>query len=196
MQERGRSNAERRDETRAKLIAAARRLFAAEGFAGTGTEAIVAAAGVTRGALYFHFADKTALFAAVLDAVAREVADAIEAAGGTTALERLTRGAAAYVAAASATDARRIYLEDGRSALGHAAWAEIENRHSLPLLREGVAAALAERPGSGLDAEALTVLLNGAMVEAAARAAEADADGRARLAAALERMLRRIFGPA
>ena len=59
----------RAEETRARLVAVARRLFARKGFAATATEDIVAAAKVTRGALYFHFADKTALFAAVLPAL-------------------------------------------------------------------------------------------------------------------------------
>ena len=66
-------------------MAAARRLFAEQGFADVSTDAIVAAAGVTRGALYHQFADKTALFDAVLDAVeadiARRLADDVAAAG-------------------------------------------------------------------------------------------------------------------
>ena len=58
-------------------MAAARALFEKQGFAATGTAEIVAAAHVTRGALYHHFADKTALFHAVCQQVAQEVADEI-----------------------------------------------------------------------------------------------------------------------
>ena len=43
--------AERAAATRTRLVTAARALFAADGYAATGTEAILAAAGVTRGAL-------------------------------------------------------------------------------------------------------------------------------------------------
>src|ERR1700730_14538018 len=60
--------------TRDALVAAARRLFAAQGFAEVPTDAIVAEAGVTRGALYHQFADKTALFDAVLGAVESDIA--------------------------------------------------------------------------------------------------------------------------
>ncbi|HEY9094748.1 MAG TPA: helix-turn-helix domain-containing protein, partial [Hydrogenophaga sp.] len=73
-----RSQGERTDATRAALIAAARLLFEKQGFAATGTPEIVAAAQVTRGALYHHFTDKAALFHVVCQQVAQEVADEIE----------------------------------------------------------------------------------------------------------------------
>src|SRR5258708_11530428 len=69
-----RTQADRSASTREALVAAARPLFAAHGFAEVSTDAIVAAAGVTRGALYHQFADKTALFEAVLEAVERDIA--------------------------------------------------------------------------------------------------------------------------
>src|SRR4029079_16835623 len=69
-----RPQADRSAPTRSALVAAARPQFAAAGFAGVSTEAIVRAAGVTRGALYHHFADKTELFAAVFEQVEAEMA--------------------------------------------------------------------------------------------------------------------------
>src|SRR5215831_13406254 len=72
-----RTQAERTAQTRAALIAAARRLFGAEGFADVGAERIAREAGMTRGALYHQFADKAGLFAAVLDQVEAEIAQRV-----------------------------------------------------------------------------------------------------------------------
>src|SRR6202043_3024749 len=66
--------AEHASDTRTALLASARRLFAAEGYDGTGTEQIVAEARVTRGALYHHFRDKADIFRAAMAEAAADVA--------------------------------------------------------------------------------------------------------------------------
>ena len=55
--------------TRRAIIAAAREVFHAHGVSSTSLEQIATAAGVTRGAIYWHFADKAALFYAMRDEV-------------------------------------------------------------------------------------------------------------------------------
>lgn len=197
MQETSSKKAQKSEATRRRLMETGHAMFATKGFAATGTEEIVAAAGVTRGALYFHFADKTALFAAVLDEAARAIAAAIEAgsADAQDALDGLRLGAAAYLDAASHPTRRRIYLVDGPSVLGLTLWHDVENRYSLPLLRAGIDAALAERPDTALDAEALTRLLSGALVEAARWLATTDNDAlRLRVTTAFNNLVERMFG--
>src|SRR6185437_12898722 len=63
----------RSEATRRRLVTAARTLFGTRGFAEVGTEEIVRAAGVTRGALYHQFRDKADLFAAVAEEVEAEI---------------------------------------------------------------------------------------------------------------------------
>src|SRR3974390_3403532 len=75
------TQAERSEATRAALLTAARELFAEHGYGGASSEAIVAAAGVSRGALQHHFVDKRSLFAAVYEEVEREVVLATAEAG-------------------------------------------------------------------------------------------------------------------
>ncbi len=55
------------ESRRAAIIDAARTLFASNGFRGTGTSDIAAAAGCSEPVIYKHFASKQALFAAVLE---------------------------------------------------------------------------------------------------------------------------------
>ena len=80
-------------ETRRTIIAAARDVFVAHGVTRTSLEQIATAAGVTRGAIYWHFADKAELFYAMRDEVKIPLIDrsdlALEA--GTSGLDPLQR---------------------------------------------------------------------------------------------------------
>jgi TetR/AcrR family acrAB operon transcriptional repressor len=55
--------------TRRRILDAAESLFEAQGVSGTSLHAIAMAAGVTRGAIYWHFKDKSAVFNAMIDRV-------------------------------------------------------------------------------------------------------------------------------
>lgn len=63
----GRTQEERRAETRGLLLDAASDLFAHKGFHATSAEAVAAAAGRTTGALYDHFGGKEGLLVALLE---------------------------------------------------------------------------------------------------------------------------------
>src|SRR5206468_10372086 len=61
------SRQERRERTRAELVAAARTVFLRDGFHAASLDQIADEAGYTKGAVYSNFASKDALFVAVLD---------------------------------------------------------------------------------------------------------------------------------
>ncbi|MEO8938077.1 MAG: TetR family transcriptional regulator [Burkholderiaceae bacterium] len=80
-------------ETRRAIIAAAREVFYTHGVTRTSLEQIAVAAGVTRGAIYWHFADKAELFYAMRDEVKVPLADRsdVALAAGETDLDPLQR---------------------------------------------------------------------------------------------------------
>ena len=173
-----RTQAERTAETREALLKAARPLFAAHGFADVALETIVRAAGVTRGALYHHFADKTELFAAVFEQVEAEVAErmseAIIAANQTDPVEVMRLGAHFWLDACSDPEVQRIVLVDAPAVLGWTRWTEIGNRYNMGMVRELLKSAIeASRiPPQPVEATALTLL--GAMREATLYVARAE----------------------
>lgn len=174
---RRRSNVERSEAMRATLIATARRLFTEKGYAATGTPELVEAAGVTRGALYHHFADKQALFAAVVETESAAVAAEIEAAAPTS-LEpaaALVEGSMAYLRAMGAPGRTRLLLLDGPAVLGRKAMDEIDARHGNRTLREGLAAAMRAGAIRKLPLAPLTAML-GAMLDRAALDSESGGD--------------------
>lgn len=165
-----RTNAERRAETRARLLSVAREMFAGKGFADTGTPEIVATAGVTRGALYYHFADKRDLFRAVLEAEEEALAARINDVSLPLAddpVEALMAGTRAFFAAATDAGTNRIVFVDGPAALGWDAWREIDERHAAATLREGLSAAMAAGAIKSVSVTELTNVLGAAFNEAA-----------------------------
>lgn len=147
METQRRTQADRTAATRAALMAAARRLFADPGFAAVGTEAIVREAAVSRGALYHHFADKTELFAAVLEEVEGDIAGRLaEVAAGVDGgfAPKLISAVETWLDECEQPEIQRIVLVDGPSVLGWVRWREICQRHVLGLIRavldQGIAA--------------------------------------------------------
>ncbi len=184
-----RSNTERTEATRAALVAAARSLFVDKGYAETGTPEIVAKAGVTRGALYHHFADKADLFRAVVGREAAAVAAQIESesADPTSALDALTSGTDAYFAAMAAPGRVRLLLLDGPAVLGHREMVHIDKQAGGEELREGLAFAL---PADGLPDRTMDALAD-ILSAAFDRAALAISEGAP--AAHYRRAIRQIF---
>src|ERR1700719_1799697 len=70
---------ERTETTRRKLLSAAERIFARDGFEAARLEDIAAGAGYTRGAFYANFAGKEEIFFALLEQWVQERIDSITA---------------------------------------------------------------------------------------------------------------------
>ena len=143
-----RSQAQRSAATRAHLIDAARQLFADKGFAGVSTQAIVAAAGVTRGALYHQFADKAALFAAVYEEVEQDivaqVGERIVAEQPPDGLSAMRTGARLFLERCSDPDVQQIILIDAPAVLGWERWREVGERYGLGVIEAMLTQAVAE----------------------------------------------------
>ena len=68
-----RSQTERADQSRARILEAATREFSLNGLAGARTERIAEAAGVNKALIYYYFQGKDALYTAALEAVAERM---------------------------------------------------------------------------------------------------------------------------
>ena len=190
-----RTQAERRTHTRAALMAAGRTLFTERGFAGAGREEIVERAGLTRGALYHHFASKEELFAAVYEAVESDLCDAViaAAAGSSDPVDGLRLGAFAFLDAAASPEVRRIVLLDGPAVLAVEVQHEIAQRYGLGLVREALRAADAAGRLVVGPVDLLAPVLLAALHEAATLVADgADDDG---IRAVVESLLKAITTP-
>lgn len=84
----------RKERTRARILEAARRVFARSGYHGTLMDQVAQEAGLSKGALYVHFPSKEELFLALLDAAAATLVDRL------TQAIAASRGGRAKVAAA------------------------------------------------------------------------------------------------
>jgi AcrR family transcriptional regulator len=179
-----RTQADRSAATREALVAAGRRLFAAHGFADVSTDAIAADAGLTRGALYHQFADKLALFDAVVDAVEADItarlAAEVAATGVTDPVEGIRQAVRIWLEVCVEPESYRIALLDGPSALGWARWRELCQRHVFGLAEALLSQGMEEGRIRQQPVRPLAHILMGASDEAALYVAEAADHARAR----------------
>ncbi|WP_113631655.1 TetR/AcrR family transcriptional regulator [Pectobacterium peruviense] len=183
------------EETRATLLATARKVFSERGYADTSMDDLTAQASLTRGALYHHFGDKKGLLAAVVEQIDAEMDERLQAISDAAEddWEGFRCRCRAYLEMALEPEIQRIVLRDARAALGGAS--PDSQRHCVEsmqrlidnLIRQGVVAEAAP--------QALASLIYGSLAEAAFWIAEGE-DGTARLAqgvAALELLLRGLL---
>jgi len=178
-----RTQAERSEATRLALVGAARPLFAERGYGGVGTEEIVRAAGVTRGALYHQFAGgKRDLFEAVYEAVEADLTAQIlaRAEAGADPLAELRAGVERFLDASLEPEVQRIVLLDGPAVLGWERWREIAAHHGLGLVEAVIAAAIEAGQIAEQPVKPLAHVLMGAVDEAALYVARAERQTEAR----------------
>lgn len=168
--------------TREALVAAAAKLFTARGYAEVGTEEVVAAARVTRGALYHHFTDKRDLFRAVHERVEQSLVEGIAAQmdGVSDPWEVLVTGTRAFLDACDDTAVKQIALVDAPAVLGWREWREVDERYGLGLMKAALGAAMEAGALRQVPLEALSHLMLGALAEAAFVIANADDPAAAR----------------
>lgn len=166
-----RSQAERTAATRATLLAAARKQFSTNAFVDVSTQSIVEAAGVTRGALYHQFADKTELFAAVHEQVEAElvekIADGLAGSGPSDPLAAMRTGARLFLDLCSAPDVQRIVLVDAPSVLGWDRWREVGLKYGLGVIEALLGQAVADGVIPEQPVRPTAHILLGALDEAA-----------------------------
>ncbi|MBF6068208.1 TetR/AcrR family transcriptional regulator [Nocardia farcinica] len=171
-----RSQLDRTRSTRGQLEQAARELFAERGFTAVSAEEIVAAAGVTRGALQYHYGDKRGLFVAVLEQLERENSAELAAAMAAVPpsndpMAGLREGLDTFLRICRRPEMVQIALSDAPAVLGWHAWRDFEVRYGLGLLIEQFEAArslglLADAPVRMLAQVVLSAVTEAGMIVA------------------------------
>jgi AcrR family transcriptional regulator len=182
------------NQTRAHLLATAREMFVARGYAHVSAEEIVQAAGMTRGALYHHFDGKDGLFAALYDQMQDEVSARIDAScvGIDDEMQAFRVCCFTWLEACVDPDFQQVVLRDAPNVLSWEAWLAADEDNSLHNIQESLGK-LAQQgviAPDGLDA--LAHMLIGGMNQVALYIARAD-DPHAALGDA-KRWLERVLG--
>jgi len=106
---------------------AAREVFLRDGYAAAATEEIVSVAGVTRGALYHHFADKRDLFRGVIERIQTEAEGSLVPEEPVEdAWEGFTQAVLASLDVVYDLATRRLLLIEAPAVLG---WTEVREAH-------------------------------------------------------------------
>ncbi|MEN5179375.1 TetR/AcrR family transcriptional regulator [Comamonas testosteroni] len=174
------------EATRAKLVTAGRRAFAAQGYAQASMDELTAQAGLTRGALYHHFGGKPGLLAAVVAQMDAEMDERLEAVLQAHAdpWEGFLAYCRAYLAMAQEAEIRRIVLQDARSVLTGTDQGE-QHRKCIQFVANYLQGLMEQGVIVRASPQALARVLNGCLVEAAFWIAEEGAPA-SRLADAMQ----------
>ena len=183
------------EETRASLLATARKVFSERGYADTSMDDLTAQAGLTRGALYHHFGDKKGLLLAVVEQIDAEMDGRLQTISDSAGdlWEGFRHRCRAYLEMALDPEIQRIVLRDARAVLGGAS--PDSQRHCLESMQGLIQQLIHQGIVADACPQALASLIYGSLAEAAFWIADGD-EGNARLVkavAALELLLRGLL---
>ncbi|HUN33562.1 MAG TPA: helix-turn-helix domain-containing protein [Trebonia sp.] len=185
--------------TRDHLVTVATRLFGEQGYEGTSIEDVLGAAGVSRGALYHHFAGKEALFEASLQLINGRVTERLLEliADAPTAVAALHEAAVGWISLAGDPVFSRIALLDGPAVLGWEHW-RVQSGQALGQMRDMLQAVSDEGRLAAQLVNSFAHILLASLDEIALMIAQAEdreaamAEGRL----AVEELLHRLIAPA
>ena len=162
--------------TKKALLDNAAELFTAHGYAGTSLDEVVAAARVTKGALYHHFPSKLALFESVFLRIQEDTTAQIQRRinSAKDPWERARIGLASFLEACQQPQFRRICMQEGPVALGHERWADAERAAALGIVKATVDDLLADLGVGEELADAFAVIFYGAIRSASEYVADAE----------------------
>ncbi|ROO87398.1 TetR family transcriptional regulator [Actinocorallia herbida] len=189
-----RQQSERSDTTKQAIVAAACDLFTGHGYDRTSLDQIAEKAGVSKGALYHHYRDKTEILAAVYTDLCHHMSERLlgDVEPGSDPIEALRSGSRFFLNACSEPSYRRIALIDAPAVLGWSRWRSIDaDGGGFGLLRQGLVAAADAGLTSPEHLEERAHLLIAAIFEAALLIARSDTPHttRAVMAELLDRQL-------
>ncbi len=163
------TQAERRVATRTRLIEVARGLFAREGYDRTPTERILEMAGLSRGAMYHHFATKRDVFEAVFVQVSDEtiVRAVRRSPPSDSPLEDLIGACLAWLREVRRPDVAAILIDQGPQVLGWKRARDLEALSSLRRMTQGLERAIAAGEVRVPSVQLAARLINAALAEAA-----------------------------
>lgn len=168
--------------TREHLVAVARQRFTEQGYAATSIEDIVQRVGVAKGALYYHFSGKDALFRAVYEAVLADVVSAVMAAASAAQepWASVRAGLSVFLDACLDPAFRRIVILESVSVLRPEVREAEIGQVELPMLRTVLSPLAADAALPGVAVDPLAHVALGGLYGAALFIARSPDPGRAR----------------
>jgi AcrR family transcriptional regulator len=182
-------------ESRQALLDSAVGLFADKGYAATSLDEIAEAARLTKGALYWHFGSKQALFRAVIELLEQRLMERVTRSAGTAAdpWQAAETAMVDFLDACCDPTYARIVLREGQVVLGFDQWHEVMEQYSYGLTRRLLASLVEQGLVDPLPIDAWSRVVLGQLSAAAMLVAEASEAERPQVRQDAETVLRRIL---